>query len=54
MIEPLWWIRIAGVATAPVRNREPQVSRRDRPTRAAFLYPDKISILSARAKALLY
>ena len=36
MIEPFWWIRSAGVATAPVSNREPQVSRRDRPTRAAF------------------
>lgn len=36
MIEPLWWIRSAGVAAAPVSNREPQVSRRDRPTRAAF------------------
>ncbi len=26
----------AGVAAVPVSNREPQVSRRDRPTRAAF------------------
>ena len=39
MIEPLWWIRSAGVAAAPVSNREPQVSRRDRPTRAAFFVP---------------
>ena len=36
MIEPFWWIRSAGVAAVPVSNREPQVSRRDRPTRAAF------------------
>ena len=36
MIEPFWWIRSAGIAVAPVSNREPQVSRRDRPTRAAF------------------
>lgn len=43
MIEPFWWIRSAGIAAAPVSNREPQVSRRDRPTRAAFfcsLFPD--------------
>ena len=38
MIEPFWWIRSAGVAAVPVSNREPQVSRRDRPTRAAFFY----------------
>ena len=36
MIEPFWWIRSAGIAAVPVSNREPQVSRRDRPTRAAF------------------
>ena len=43
MIEPFWWIRSAGIAAAPVSNREPQVSRRDRPARAAFfcsLFPD--------------
>ena len=39
MIEPFWWIRSAGVAAAPDSNREPQVSRRDRPTRAAFFVP---------------
>ena len=42
MIEPFWWIRSVGVAAAPVSNSEPQVSRRDRPTRAAFLYPEKL------------
>jgi hypothetical protein len=41
MIEPFWWIRSAGVAAAPVSNSEPQVSRRDRPTRAAFFVSSK-------------
>ena len=55
MIEPLWWIRSAGVALA---SRSQDASRRSLdetdPPERLFLYPDKISILSARAKALLY
>ena len=36
MIEPLWWIRQTGVVPRVGRGREPQVSGRDKPTRAAF------------------
>ena len=57
MIEPFWWIRSAGVAAVPVSNREPQVSRRDRPTRAAFFYfilkirPTELSTASLNTNA---
>ena len=53
MIEPFWWIRSAGVAAAPVSNREPQVSRRDRPTRAAF-FCTLIKFLFCRPGQKLY
>ena len=50
MIEPFWWIRSAGIAAVPVSNREPQVSRRDRPTRAAFF----CTLKSSSKKAVAY
>ena len=55
MNEPLWWIK--GRRRRPA-SRSQDASRKSLdetdPPERLFLYPDKISILSARAIALLY